>query len=263
MLKPGQGMTRVLALGALFVSIGLVAGCGNAAKKSATLGKPPAEIYQEAEASMAAKKYAKAIRRYTRIDTVREPDLRAQVHLRLADAYFAQKYALALVEAQARYQSFLNFFPLSDQAPYAQYRLALCLKRQINPPERDQASTHRAIAEFRKVEELYPNSSWVIESRARVSELEDHLTRDSFLKARFYHGRRRYTSAIDRLNDILDANPDYDRIDEVLYYLGMSLTKLGLPVDGEVVLQRILDEHADSKFAGKARKALRRIRSSS
>ena len=263
MLTYTQGRPRSLALGVLIVAMSLVAGCGGAAQKPAKAagsGKPtktPAEVYQEAEALMAAKKYSKAIRRYTKIDTVRAVDLRAQVHLRLADAWFAKKNLLALTEAQLRYQSFLNFFPLSDQAPYAQYRLGLCLKRQISPPERDQTPTRLAVAAFRKVEELYPNSSWVVESRARLDELQDHLTEDDFRKARFYYGRHGYTSAIARLNDILDTNPTYEATDKVLFYLGLSLNKLGLGVDGEIVLQRILDEHSDGKFAAKARKVLR------
>lgn len=257
---PGAGRAPILVLGVLLVAAGLASGCGGGKKKPPAPRKSATELYQEAETFMVAGKYGKAISRYEKVDTVRHSDLRAQVHLRLADAYFAQKHLLALVEAQSRYQSFLNFFPLSDQAPYAQYRYSVCLQRQINKPERDQTPTHRAIAEFHKVEQLYPNSSWVAEARERIDELEAHLTRDSLLKARFYYSRKAYTSATSRLQRILDSNPAYARMDEVLYYLGMSLRKSGRTAAGDVALQRVLEEHADSKYARRARKALRSTR---
>ncbi|MFQ5719936.1 MAG: outer membrane protein assembly factor BamD [Acidobacteriota bacterium] len=231
----------------------LLSGCGPAHKKPSRADRKPAtELYQEAEQYMTKRHYNKAIRRYQKIDTVKNPELRAQVHLRMADAYFAQGHVLALIEAQARYQSFLNFFPLSDQAPYAQYQYAVCLQKQINPPERDQTPTRRAIAEFQKVGQLYPNSSWVLEAKTRIAELDDRLTEDSLLKARFYYSRKGYPSAIARLREILKHQPDFSRKDETLFFLGMSLRKGGNEPEAEQVFQQLVDEAPESKFAKKA-----------
>ena len=235
-------------------------GCGSKKNQPSRPQPSPTELYQEAEGFMTARKYVKALNRYEKIDTARQPELRAQVHLRMADAYFAQKNILALTEAQARYRSFLNFFPLSDQAPYAQYRYAMCLKRQINRPERDQTTTRRAIEEFEKIRQLYPNSTWVVEARERLDELEDHLSRDSYLKARFYYSRKAYSSAIARLQEIVAENPDFESIDEVYVYLGLSFLKGKVPDQARVYFQKVLAEYPDSRYAKKAAQGLAKAR---
>jgi len=240
---------RVTALAGL-LALGLVAaGCG--AKKQAE-PLSPEETYRKGESYMAARKYAKAATWFERVNTARSPGLRAQVHLRIADAYFERKNVMNLAEAQSRYQSFLNAFPLSDQAAYAQYRLAVCLQRQISPPERDQTATERSMAEFRKVQQLYPNSPWVSDARVSMAELEDHLARDSLRKARFYYTRKSYLAAASRLKQILKDNPDWTGRDEVLFYLGKALRRDEKAAEGNQYLQQLLDEFPESKYRRKA-----------
>jgi len=232
----------------------LVPACGGAAKPQPLLD--PAATYAKAEAFMTARQFSKAIQWFQKVNTAQNRELRAQVHLRLADAYFEQKGILDLAEAQGRYLSFLNAFPLSDQASYAQYRFAQCLQRNASKPERDQTTTYQAMGEFRKVEELYPNSPWVDEARAELAALEDHLAEDALLKARFYYRRKSFTAAENRLRGILSDNPDWDGRDEVFYLLGMSLRIRGQVDAGNAVLQRLQAEFPDSNFGRKAGKVL-------
>jgi outer membrane protein assembly factor BamD len=250
----GTLLQTVAVAGSL--ALGLVApGCG--AKKQAEPISPE-ETYSKAESYMTSRKYAKAVTWFERVNTSQSPELRAQVHLRIADAYFERKNVMNLAEAQSRYQSFLNAFPLSDQAAYAQYRYATCLQRQVNAPERDQTPTYRAMGEFRKVQQLYPNSPWVAEARMRLAELEDHLARDALRKARFYYRRKAFPAATSRLKEILEDNPDWDGRDEVLFYLGKSLRRDGKIAEGDEYLQRLLDDFPDSKYRGKAGSLLAR-----
>jgi outer membrane protein assembly factor BamD len=246
-------LRRVVVLAGFLALVLAAAGCG--AKKQAE-PLSPEETYRKAESYMEARKYAKATTWFERVNTARSPELRAQVHLRIADAYFERKNIMNLAEAQSRYQSFLNAFPLSDQAAYAQYRLAVCLQQQISPPERDQTATYRAMAEFRKVQQLYPSSPWVSEARRSLAELEDHLARDSLRKARFYYTRKAYSAAASRLEQILEDNPDWPGRDEVLFYLGKALRRDEKVAEGDQYLQQLLDEFPESKYRRKAESTL-------
>jgi len=238
----------------LLLLAGLTAAACGRAKAQPLLD--PAATYAKAEAFMTARRYTKAISWLQKVNTAQKSELRAQVHLRLADAYFEQNSILDLAEAKGRYQSFLNAFPLSDQASYAQYRFAQCLQRSTNKPERDQAPTFQAMGEFRKVEDLYPNSAWVDEARGEIAVLEDHLSRDALLKARFYFRRKSYAAADVRLREILRDNPDWDRRDEVLYLLGMSLRSRGQVAEGDGVLLDLQADSPESVYGRKAGKAL-------
>lgn len=252
MLKHG-----LLALGiVLLVLAGLTAvGCSRA-KAQPLLD--PAATYAKAESFMTARKYTKAISWLQKVNTAQNRELRAQVHLRLADAYFEQKSILDLAEAKGRYQSFLNAFPLSGQASYAQYRFSQCLQRSLNKPERDQGPTFQAMGEFRKVQDLYPNSPWVDEANVEIAALEDLLSRDALLKARFYYQRKSFAAADVRLRNILRDNPDWEGRDEVLYLLGMSLRIRGQVAAGDDVLARLQSDFPESEYGRKARKVLNR-----
>ena len=211
--------------------------------------------YAVAEAYMEERKWNKALDRFQMVNT-RDREMRAQVHLRMADAYFEKGGVLDIAEAQGRYLSFLNSFPLSDQASYAQFRFAQCLQTQISKPERDQSSTQRAMGEFRKVSELYPNSAWVDEAAAEMRALKDHLSEDAMFKARFYYKRKRFNAAEGRLRDILSANPRWESRPEVLYLLGMAMRIRGQVPDGEAILRQVLDESPESEWGRKAHKVL-------
>ncbi len=241
---------------ALLSLAGLTGACGGGKKKAAPV--PPLEAYRQAEAFMAARKHGKAIKWFEKVDTSQDAELRAQVHLRLADAYFERSNILNLAEAQTRYQSFLNAFPLSDQAPYAQFRYAQCLARQINKPERDQTPTYRAMGEFRKVEELYPSSPWMAEARKSLADLEDHLSQDALVKAYFYYRRKAYRAAEARLRDLITANPDWEGRDEALFYLAVSLRRTERGAAGDEVLTVLSRDFPDTKFGKKAQALLAR-----
>ncbi len=248
---------RGLALGLLIAALA-AGGCAGSKKPKPTPDSSSTDsqsTYAVAEAYMVARKWNKALDRFQMVNT-RDREMRAQVHLRMADAYFEKGGVLDIAEAQGRYLSFLNSFPLSDQASYAQYRFAQCLQTQISKPERDQSPTLRAMGEFRKVSDLYPNSAWVDEAAAELGALKDHLSQDAMLKARFYYKRKRFTAAEGRLRDILSDNPRWVDRAEVLYLLGMSLRIRGLVPDGEAILRQVLIESPESEWGRKAHKVL-------
>jgi outer membrane protein assembly factor BamD len=119
------------------------------------------------------------------------------------------------------------------------------------------------MGEFRKVQDLYPNSVWVDEARAEIGVLEDHLSADALIKARFYYKRKSFAASDARLRDILRANPDWDRRDEVLYLLGMSLHIRGRVDEGEGVLLKLQADFPESAYSSKARKVLGRSKPAS
>jgi outer membrane assembly lipoprotein YfiO len=243
-----------LAWGLCLVAL-VAGGCAGSQPKPNSNSTDSQSTYAKAEAYMAARQYNKALDRFQMVNAP-DREMRAQVHLRMADAYFEKKGVLDIAEAQGRYLSFLNAFPLSDQASYAQYRFAQCLQTQINKPERDQSATRRVMGEFRKVGELYPNSAWVDEAALELQALNDHLSVDALLKARFYYKRKRFNAAEGRLRDILIDNPDWSERSEVMFLLGNSMRIRGQVKDGQSILRQLISESPESEWGRKAHKIL-------
>ena len=228
---------------------------GKRAPKDKFAGMTSVEIYQIARRQIEKKKYGKA--RDTlqsalgRSDTT--PELIADVHLALADAYFLDGGLLKLAEALSRYTNFLTFYPNHPRADYAQYHLGLCYLEQTLNPDRDQTQTRKALAELIKLESLYPNSQYVEVAYEKASEARELLAEHDFRIAYFYFKRRSYNGAVERFRDVLENFPRYSRKDRVYLTLGHSLMALERADEGRLYLQKLVVEFHESQHAYKAR----------
>jgi TolA-binding protein len=84
-------------------------------------------------------------------------------------------------------------------------------------------------------------------------ELEKQADHD-LTAARFYFSKRKaYAGAKDRLLDIVDAYPDFTKIDEVYFLLGQCFEKTKEPARAREFYTRLLAERPQSAFAERAR----------
>ena len=68
----------------------------------------------------------------------------------MADAYYFD-FATGAPDALPEYQSYLVYFPGSENAAYAQYMVGMCYYAEVTSPDRDQSYSRKAIAEFEKL----------------------------------------------------------------------------------------------------------------
>jgi len=75
--------------------------------------------------------------------------------------------------------------------------------------------------------------------------------------ARWYLTKRKaYEGARDRLQEILDQDPQFSQIDEVIYLLGEANEKLRKPEIAATFYKRVIKEYPGSQFVKKARERL-------
>jgi outer membrane protein assembly factor BamD (BamD/ComL family) len=79
--------------------------------------------------------------------------------------------------------------------------------------------------------------------------------------ARFYLTRRKaYQGALDRLKEIVEAHPEFSRIDEVIYWIAeanLKLDKRDIAID---YYQKLIKDYPDSEFVKKARGRLEELK---
>ena len=218
------------------------------------------ELYREAREQLQVGKYMKARKTLGLVGVAEpvEPDLDPSVKLATADAFFFQGGGLNLIEAQSRYQQFLNFYPTHPLAPYAQYQVGECLLIQSAAPTNDQEFTVRAVNEFRKVADLDPRSSYARAAEARIDTAHGKLAEREWIVARFYGKRRRWDAVVGRLQGLLDRFPRFARRDEVFLMLGRALIETDSVTEGRVYLQKLLADDPDGEFGVEARELLAR-----
>ncbi|HEX2252957.1 MAG TPA: outer membrane protein assembly factor BamD [Thermoanaerobaculia bacterium] len=225
---------RILAPSPLLLVVllaaGLGAGCGSAAADDPVLRLSAAEALEEGKELMAREKYSRA-RRYLSHAYEVEPNSVAgrEGLLLLADSFFLEGGGSNLIQAEAKYRDFLNRFPTSDQAAYAQFQIANSLARRMEKPNRDQTASYRALEAYEELLRLYPTSEYVAQAEQEIRTVRDRLAAHEFVVGDFYLRYRYPGGAITRFESLLEQYPDYSELDKVLYHLGMAYSRSNRP----------------------------------
>ncbi len=175
--------------------------------------------------------------------------------LKAADALFFQDRFDAYVEAETRYRDFLNRFPTSEQAAYAQFRIGGCLAQRVEKPNRDQQVTRRALQTFEDLIRLYPTSEYVSQAREQMEIVRNRLAEHEFIVGHFYfrtssqnRARGMAQAAVKRFENLLEAYPEYEQKDKVLAHLCVAQARLFQPENARATCAELTAEYPNSKY---------------
>lgn len=201
----------------------LLAGCGGGLKDDPILRLSADEALTEGKKLLEQEKYSKARKYLTHAFEV-EPNSRSgrEALLLVADTFYLQGGRLNFIEAESKYKDFLNRFPTSDQAAYAQFQLANSLAERIGRADRDQSSTLKAYQAYEELMRLYPTSEYADQARDQLKIVQQNLAEHEFVVGRFYYRYGNFPGAIERFEYLMDNYPSYTEMDKVLYFLGRS-----------------------------------------
>ena len=223
----------------------------------ATLASSSDQILWEAgEKAVQKKNWESARQIYKRIiDGFPQSEYGPGARLALADSYFGDGSAASYILAISAYRDFLTLYPSHPKSDYAQFQIGESHFRQKNGPDRDQTETEKALVEYQRLLDLYPQSSFIEQARSRIADCRQSLARAEFLAGYFYQrSRQAYRASIARYETILSEYPDYRQLDEVLYRLAQSLAAAGRSPEALPYLARLLEEYRSSSFADDAGK---------
>ncbi len=125
-------------------------------------------------------------------------------------------------------QRYIDFYPLDDDAAYAQYLLALSYYDQIEEVGRDQGLTFQALQALRAVIERYPESDYARSAILKFDLAFDHLAGKEMEIGRYYLRRGHYGSAINRFRVVVEDFQTTTHTAEALHRLVEAYLSLGL-----------------------------------
>ena len=260
-LDPGDRVRRPLFLFALAAM-----GCAHGGDVDvSTLASSSDQILWEAGEKAAQKKNWESARQIFKriVDGFAQSEYGPAARLALGDSYFNEAGTANFILAIGAYRDFLTLYPSHPKSDYAQFQLAECHFRQKNGADRDQSETDKALGEFQRLLDIYPQSSFVEQARTRIVDCRQSLARAEFLAGFFYQrARQACRAAVSRYETILSEYPDYREVDEVLYRLGQSLAACNRAAEALPHLARLLEEYKASRFSGEAKKLYDRLSSS-
>jgi outer membrane protein assembly factor BamD len=184
-----------------------------------------------------------------------------RAQLAIGDSYFGQGDEGSMILAATEYRQFNALFPTSPSAPYAQHQIALSFYKKILKPGRTQEKTVQALAEFKRVITLYPQTQEAEDSRLKIKDCEERLAEHTLGIALHYFRNKAVKAASTRLTEILTSYPFFSRLDEVYYYLGESFFIWGKFDQAGPYYTKLVTDHPESKLAKEAQDRLKEIES--
>lgn len=130
--------------------------------------------------------------------------------------------------SRAAAQRYIDFYPASDDAAYAQYLLALSYYDQIDEIGRDQGLTFQALQALRVVIEQYPDSEYARSAVPKFDLAFDHLAAKEMEIGRYYLKRGHYAAAVNRFRTVVEDFQTTTHTPEALHRLVEAYLSLGL-----------------------------------
>jgi outer membrane protein assembly factor BamD len=248
-LDPGVGVKRRAALAlALFGAACSHKGPSDIATLSSSSDKV---IFEAGQAAFVKQQWDNARKHFKRIvDAFPQSQYGPEARLNLADSYFREGGTGNYILAVSAYRDFLTLYPSHPKSDYAQFQAAEAFYQQRNGPNRDPTPIQKALAEFQRLLDTYPASSYTEPARTRIHDTRQSLARSDFSAGFFYQRTRKaYRAAIGRYEGILAEYPDYEDLDQVLFRLAQCLALSGRKAEALPQIDRLLAEYPRSGFA--------------
>ena len=240
---------------ALLLAAALAVGCGSSNVDLATLASNSDQLIWDAGQKAYAKHNWENARQHFKriIDAFPQSQYAPAARLGLADAHFSEGGTANYILAISEYRDFVTLYPSHPKSDYAVFQTGECYFKQKNGADRDQSQTAEALAEFQRLLDLYPQSSYVDTARERIHSCRQSLARAEFLAGFFYQRTRKACrAAISRYEGLLSDYPDFEQLDEVLYRLGECLVLSGRPAEALPHLSHLLESYPQSPRVNEA-----------
>jgi len=248
------------------LSLALLVAWGCARPPPAFEEIPPAEdLYQQGLETLEGRRilglyrfvnYSTAIETFQAIiDNYPYSDYAVLAELKIADAYFDDgKYE----EALSYYRDFGDLHPRNEKVPYTVFRAALCHKRRVKAPNRDQTATRDALVFLDLLLSKYPHSDYAERAEVMWRDLRMRLALQIRSIGDFYLGRSEYQSAAERYRSLLNEYPGLGLDAETLYKLGVCYQKLNRGDEAALIFQSIVQYYGRSSVAEDAQRQMAR-----
>src|SRR6201986_1977924 len=125
----------------------------------------------------------------TLLNTYPESEYRMRAKLSVGDTWFKEGGSAALMQAEAEYEDFQTFFPNAPEAAEAQMKVADIYYQQMEKPDRDYTNAQQAEEQYRKMINLYPDSSLIPRAKQRLRDVQE-VVAEREPQIGFYYGTR-------------------------------------------------------------------------
>lgn len=239
----------LLVLAFLTATFAVASACKTSVHNDPILSLGAKESLAEGKELMAAEKYNRARPYLIHAFEVEPNSVTGREGLLLAaDTYYLEGTRANYLQAEAKYRDFINRFPTSDRAAYAQFQVAASLAKRMERPDRDQSTARDALRAYDDLLRLYPTSEYAAQAREEIRLVKDNLAEHEFLVGKFYLRFGIPVAAVSRFEFLLENYRDYGAKDKVLFHLAQAYSAAKREEDAVTTYKRLRQQFPDSPF---------------
>ncbi|KQS72648.1 hypothetical protein ASG39_02540 [Rhizobium sp. Leaf371] len=215
---------------------------------------PPEVLYNQGLANLNAGKTTEAARKFDAIDKQQPFSEYARKALVMkAFVNYRQGQNQDAINAASRY---LNLYPESEDAAYAQYILGLAYSKQIPTVTQDQKPAFKTIEAMQVVVDKYPNSEYVEDAQAKIRYAKDQLAGKEMQVGRYYLERKEYLAAVTRFRTVVEQYAGTNQVEEALARLVESYFAMGITSEAQTAAAVLGHNYPDSQWYADSYKLL-------
>ena len=174
-------------------------------------------IYKSALEKLKNKNYEEAIYEFDEVERQHPYSVWARKAI-LMSSYASYKNR-DFIKAEINLKRYINLYPASESAAYAQYLLGMCYFDQIIDDKRDQTSVKNAHQTFKLILDRYPETSYAKDAYYKIIFLEDLMAAKELNVAKTYLSLKKYIAAIKRFKYIVNNYQSSSFVPESLHRL--------------------------------------------
>jgi len=215
---------------------------------------PPEVLYNQGLANLSAGKATEAGRKFEAIDKQHpfSEYARKALVMNAFVTYRQGQYAEAITAAQR----YLNLYPQSEDAAYAQYIIGLAYSRQIPGVTQDQRTALKTIEAMQAVVDNYPDSEYVEDAQAKMRFARDQLSGKEMQVGRYYLERKEYLAALTRFRTVVETYPNTNQVEEALARLVETYYAMGIVSEAQTAAAVLGHNYPDSQWYADSYKLL-------
>ena len=208
--------------------------------------EPADVLYNQGLANMNAGRLKEASRKFAAVD--RQHPYSEYARKSLVMGAFADYRQGNYDEAINSAKRYVQLYPATPDAAYAQYIVGLSYFRQIRDVTRDQKESRRAIEAMEEVEQRWPDSEYVDDAQEKIRYARDQLAGKEMQVGRYYLERREYIAAVKRFRYVVENYSNTRHVEESLARLTEAYYAMGLTSEAQAAAAVLGQNYPESQW---------------
>ncbi|MGY6708863.1 MAG: outer membrane protein assembly factor BamD [Rhizobiaceae bacterium] len=208
--------------------------------------EPADVLYNQGLANLNAGRLSEAAAKFEAVD--RQHPYTEYARRSLVMGAFTQYRQAQYEEAINSGRRYVQLYPTSDDAAYAQYIIGLSYWRQIRDVTQDQAESRRTIEAMQEVVQRWPDSEYVDDAQQKIRFARDQLAGKEMQVGRYYLERREYIAAARRFRNVVEDFSNTRHVEEALARLTETYLAMGLQSEAQTAAAVLGHNFPDSQW---------------